>query len=132
MVAIARRRFLSSTGGSVLLAASARLGVPSEYPLIRARGSHRELGRQHGEQASEKIKAHLEMIAASRLRGRALEFRPLFERYCPHLLDEIQGLAEGARISLAEALAVNIRGALSQPPQEGCTAYVIGRTGTAG
>jgi isopenicillin-N N-acyltransferase-like protein len=46
-------------------------------------------------------------------------------------LDEIGGLAEGARITLAEALAVNIRGELSHAPQEGCTAYVIGGTGTA-
>src|SRR5262249_27111101 len=61
----------------------------------------------------------------------ALQFRPLFAKYCPHLLEEIEGLAEGARISLAEALAVNIRGGLSQAPRDGCTAYVVGAAGSA-
>ncbi len=136
---VSRRGFLSATSSSLLLAASAKVDAngPAEYPLIRAAGSHRELGRQHGEQAAEKIKAHLEkMTAAERisreqLRGRALAFQPLFEKYCPHLLEEMHGLAEGAGIPLAEALAVNIRGELAHAPREGCTTYVIGRKGTA-
>src|SRR5437867_8390535 len=107
-----RRGFLSAASSGILLAASSKVDShgPSEYPLYRAAGSHRELGRQHGEQAAEKIKAHLDKIAAAdrvsrdKLRERALAFRPLFEKYCPHLLEEIQGLGEGARISLAEAL----------------------------
>jgi isopenicillin-N N-acyltransferase-like protein len=120
-----------------LLAASAKLGAPVEYPLFHAEGSHRELGRQHGEQAEGQIHAHLDLmteagpLSRKELRRRALTFQPLFEKYCPHLLEEIRGLAEGARIPLAEALAVNIRGELSHAPQEGCTAYVIGRKGTA-
>ena len=133
---LSRRAFLASSANGLALAASAKLGYPLEYPLIRAEGSHRDLGRQHGEQVSGKIQAHLNLMMASgrlsreELRSCALRFQPLFEKYCPHLLDEIGGLAEGARITLAEALAVNIRGELSHAPQEGCTAYVIGGTGT--
>src|SRR5438552_16243515 len=95
---LSRRSFLVSTGGSMLFAAPARLDTPAEYPLISAQGSHRELGRQHGEQAAGKIEAHLEMMAAAdhlsrdKLRSRALSFQPLFEKYCPHLLEEIRGL----------------------------------------
>src|SRR5713226_9380660 len=104
---LSRRGFLSAAASGVLLAAPTGMSAPSEYPLVVAQGSHRKLGRQHGEQASEKIHAHLDLMTSqgrmSReiLRTRALAFQPLFERYCPHLLDEIRGLAEGAEIELA-------------------------------
>src|SRR5437870_4254766 len=92
---------------------------PRHYPLYRAKGTHRELGRQHGEQAAERIKAHLDFIARTQklsveqLHARALRFQPLFRKHCPHLLDEMKGLADGAGVPLAEALAVNIRGVLA-------------------
>src|SRR5688572_20551213 len=99
------------------------MGTP-QYPLVRAEGTHYELGRQHGEQAASRIHAHLayvgETLRLSReqLRQRAVQLRPLFERFCPHLLDEIDGLAAGARLTPADALAVNIRGALAWVPPE--------------
>jgi isopenicillin-N N-acyltransferase-like protein len=133
---VSRRSFLASASSGALLAATTG-AVPVEYPLIRAAGSHRELGRRHGEQAASKITAHLEKITSAerlsrdKLRERSSAYQPLFEKYCPHLLEEIRGLAEGARISLAEGLAVNIRGELSHAGQEGCTTYVIGRRGTS-
>ncbi|MGH2418771.1 MAG: C45 family autoproteolytic acyltransferase/hydrolase [Candidatus Limnocylindria bacterium] len=107
------------------------------FPLYHASGSHRELGRQHGEQAREQIRTHLASLqrstglATARFEARALRFRPLFTEYCPHLLEEVEGLAEGAGVTLAGALAVNIRGALGVVPDEGCTAFVVGRDGTA-
>jgi len=117
---------------------SATTGAPvaSHYPLIRAAGSHREMGRQHGEQAADKINAHLEKIATeggysrAQLRERALAFQSLFVKYCPHLFEEIAGLAEGAGIPLAEALAVNIRDPLKLATA-GCTSYVIARAGAS-
>src|SRR5262249_55821190 len=57
----------------------------------------------------------------------ALRFLPLFERHCPHIVEEIRGLAEGAGLPLAEALAVQIRGELGAG---GCTTFVISRRGT--
>jgi isopenicillin-N N-acyltransferase-like protein len=91
------------------------------------------MGRQHGEQASQQIRAHVQQMGRSRsqLQEQASRFKPLFEKYCPHLLDEIIGLSEGAGVTLAEALAVNIRGELRKASAEGCTTYVIGRKGTA-
>jgi isopenicillin-N N-acyltransferase like protein len=134
--AISRRGFLSAMGSSLMLATTTQAAAGPEYALVRAAGSHRELGRQHGEQAANKIKAFVALLDAknqysqAQLRDRALAFRPLFEKYCPHLLDEIQGLAEGARVSLAEALAVNIRDPLHLAEVHGCTSFVVGRTGT--
>ena len=134
---ISRRGFLGGIAGAALAAAPVRTGAPSEYPLFRARGTHRELGRQHGEQAAGHIKAHLDLMCSSQrlsreeLRRRALRFRPMFEQHCPHLLDEMTGLAEGAGVTLPEAMACSIRGEAASAKHEGCTAYVIGRSGAA-
>jgi isopenicillin-N N-acyltransferase-like protein len=134
---ISRRGFLGGIAGAAFAAAPARTGAPSEYPLFRARGTHRELGRQHGEQAAGHIKAHLDLMCSSQrlsreeLRRRARRFRPMFEKHCPHLLDEMTGLAEGAGVMLPEAMACSIRGEASNAKQDGCTAYVIGRSGAA-
>lgn len=73
------------------------VAAPSQYRLVRVEGTHRELGRQHGEQAAEQIKAHVDLMQRSRgqLQSQALRFRPLFEKYCPHLLDEIGAWRKG-------------------------------------
>ncbi|MCP5117847.1 MAG: hypothetical protein GY953_44070 [bacterium] len=132
-----RRGFLGLAAGAPLIAATTRSELPAEYPIYRCSGKHRELGRQHGEQAAGQINAHLDHLCQTQklsragLRGKALRFRPLFEKYCPHLLEEIDGLAEGAAIAPADALAVNIRGELGKVTDGGCTTYVIGKRGTA-
>ena len=121
-----RRIFLTTTAA----AAANRSEYPAQYPLYRAQGSHLEW-RQHGEQAAAKIKAHLDYIGSSgkmsreQIRSRALRFKPLFEKQCPHLLEEMRGLAEGAGIRVEDALAVNIRGELGHAAEEGCTAYAV-------
>jgi isopenicillin-N N-acyltransferase-like protein len=107
------------------------------YPLIRASGPPLELGRRHGARAARPIRAFVDYLADSlgvthaELCRRALRFQPLFERYCPQLLDEIQGLAQGAEIDFALALAVQIRGELGLVPDDACTSFVIGPRGTA-
>lgn len=106
------------------------------YPLYSARGSHREMGRQHGEQCRAQVRAFLEYLgqsmrlARAELRSRAARFLPLFEEHCPHLLEEVRGVAEGADVLLHDALAVQIRGELGQAAGEGCTTFVIGPGGT--
>ncbi|MEX2286851.1 MAG: C45 family peptidase [Planctomycetaceae bacterium] len=111
--------------------------MPTSYPLYRAAGRPVELGRQHGEQAAEKIRGFLDYLAGQlklsheSLRTRARRFVPLFETACPHLLEEIAGLADGAGVDFADALAVQLRGELGQAGDGACTSFVIGRRGTA-
>lgn len=106
------------------------------YPFYRASGTHRQLGQQHGAQAKEHIAAHLDFMCSSmklsreQLRHRAIQFQPLFEKHCPHLIEEIRGLGEGAGVTFADALAVNIRGALTKAPDGGCTSFVVSARGT--
>jgi len=112
-------------------------GVDNSYPCYGAKGPARELGRQHGAQARAQIRGLLDYLgytlklSRAQLHVRALRFLPLFERYAPHLVEEIHGLAEGAGIPVAEALAVQIRGELAQVQDEGCTTFVISSRGAA-
>jgi len=96
-----RREMLGlAVGAAVTAAAPVGSGEPAEFPLYTARGTHRQLGRQHGEQAARQISAHVELMCAQRdmskeqLRRRAARFQSAFERYCPHLLEEMRGLAK--------------------------------------
>jgi isopenicillin-N N-acyltransferase-like protein len=111
--------------------------MTSAYPLFEARGDHRELGRQHGQQCRDRLHGfldylgHILRLSGAQLQARARRFLPLFEDHCPHLLDEVRGLAEGAGVNLAEALAVQIRGELGQVGGEACTTFVVAPRGTA-
>ena len=106
------------------------------YPCYRVEGTHRQLGRQHGEQAKEQIGGHLSFMRGSmklssrQLRDRGLRFRSLFDQHCPQFVEEIEGLGEGAGISFEDAMAVNIRGALDKASHGGCTAFVVAGRGT--
>src|SRR3989442_8170699 len=133
---MSRRSFMGAIAAASCITLC-RASEPAQYPLFSAKGTHRELGRQHGEQAAEYVKRHLDFMCSGQklsrhgLRQRASRFQPMFERYCPHLLDEMKGLAEGAGVTLPEAMACNIGGEMGQARGEGCTADVIGKSGAA-
>ena len=111
--------------------------MTATFPCIEVSGTHREMGRQHGTQARERIRGYLDNLAESlklsrtALQKRALKFQPLFDKTCPHLVEEVTGLGEGAGLTFAEALALQLRGELGQLPPEGCTTFVISGRGTA-
>lgn len=126
----------TAASSAIVSGAPPRKSEPARYPIYRARGNHRELGRQHGEQAATHIHQHLDVMCAghkitrTELRRRAMLFAKMFDRYCPHLVDEMRGLAEGAKVEMADAMACNIRG-LPDKGGEGCTAYAVTARGTA-
>lgn len=103
------------------------------YPLIHAEGPPRELGRSHGEQAKARICGYIDYLQATlklarvSMRQRAERFETLFALHCPHLLDEVVGLAEGAGIHRLDALATQLRGELNSVTDEACTTFVIHR-----
>jgi hypothetical protein len=57
-------------------------------------------------------------LSDDQLRRRVAQFQPMFERYCPHLLEEMRGLAEGAGVTFEEAMLCSIRGKLSSARAE--------------
>ncbi len=101
----------------------------SRYPKYEASGSAVELGEQHGEQARLRITAFLGWLCESlkfserELAQRATRFRVLSKKSCPHLLEEIQGLARGAGINEGLALACQLRGELAMQNAGGCTTF---------
>ncbi|MBI5759491.1 MAG: hypothetical protein HZA46_13305 [Planctomycetales bacterium] len=107
------------------------------YPLFHATGLPQDLGRSHGHQAKDRICGFLDYLQASlkisraSLRTRAERFEPLFQRYCPHLLDEVVGLADGAGIHRLDALAAQLRGELTGVTDDACTTFVVRRDKSA-
>jgi isopenicillin-N N-acyltransferase-like protein len=67
------------------------------------------------------------------LSRRALQFLPALQAFAPHLVEEIRGIADGARLPFADALLVNVRaevmGTLGSDSL--CTAFALGRSATA-
>jgi isopenicillin-N N-acyltransferase-like protein len=119
----------------------------SHYPFIRVSGTPYEMGYQHGRQAAERIKRFVEIIlknagvpeAATRrdVLERTKVFEPMFRHYVPELVEEIEGLKDGAGISFEETLLIQIRGEISHVgadlrvcPQ-GCTTFVLSGDVTA-
>jgi hypothetical protein len=107
------------------------------FPLIEVSGSAFEMGRQHGQQAAPLIQKYLRWI--DKLTGKprpllqqnAMRFLPLIRKLSPAYIDEVMGLAEGAGISLSDAMLCQSRAEAAQKWEGGCTAFAITRSGTA-
>lgn len=91
----------------------------SLFPIIHVSGSPHDIGCQHGELARAQIQVSIENyrrmfldysnITWDTAREYALTFISAIEAYDPDLMEEIRGIAEGAGVSLAEILALNVR-----------------------
>lgn len=87
-------------------------------PLIQATGSRFEIGHAHGEQARELAHGTLawsfrQLQAAGlghddALAG-AMQLLDIVRAATPELVEEIRGIAEGARMTVAEAAVINTR-----------------------
>jgi isopenicillin-N N-acyltransferase-like protein len=117
------------------------------YRHVRVSGAPFERGRQHGDQAGDLIRRFVDQLvdglrarrgAAGRggvtreaILARTLGFLPVYERFAPHLVEEIRGVAAGAGVAFAEALLCNVRGEVGAYVDGGCTAFALGRRVTA-
>jgi len=90
---------------------------PSSLPLIEARGTNREIGRQVGEAARERIRRsvayyeeHIEWLAGMTFAAaeeRSLALRRYAERDLPQYVEELVGMAESAGVPLEKLLVLN-------------------------
>ncbi len=121
-------------------------GAASPFPLIRVSSADpRERGRIMGEEARGRV---VESVAAYQETFRhytglsweevtelALEFAPPIAAYDEAILAEIEGLAEGAALTLGDLLALNARSeimfGLSVTPPAECTTFFAGPAATA-
>ncbi len=97
--------------------------APRALPCLRLSGNHRSIGRALGEQARERVQAHLEVALAAlaadglsraRVNDLALEYRPFVRDAAPGLDEEVVGLAEGAGLTVGEAYALQLRAELRE------------------
>jgi len=113
------------------------------FPIVELRGSAYELGLQHGKALAGEIRANLSLYfdMVNGLTGtdpaeclqHAGKFQEAINSKAPELLEEMQGIAEGAGVSLDDILFLNARTELMSMRPSGdasngeCT--VIGLTG---
>lgn len=108
------------------------------FPLIEVSGSPYELGYGHGAQAAPLIRRYL--IWIEKLTGRsreilcrsAMAFLPAIRALNPLLVDEIQGLADGAGLSMDEAVLCQCRADAVPTAVDGaaCTAFALAASAT--
>ena len=78
------------------------------------------MGYQHGKQAEPIIRRYLAWISkltgkpAAELEANAMRFLPFIENLSPVYIDEIFGLAEGARLSISQAVLCQVRAEASR------------------
>jgi len=89
------------------------------FPHLRVEGSARERGRAYGAGAAERVArsvdAYREVFAAyagwdwARVRAEASRYEAPIAAFSRKFAEELRGIAEGAGIDFADALAINVR-----------------------
>jgi len=93
---------------------------PDPIPMIKVKGSHREMGRQIGEGCREQIRHHIvnarQLIDASvtsleltweGAQNQAKKYIPFAQERYPQYVDEMIGLGEGAGVPFDDVAVVN-------------------------
>ena len=94
-------------------------------PVISVKGKPGEIGFRYGEECREMIQKNVHLYFrlfkhyAQLDRGQAISlarrFIPVIQAFDPAILEEIRGIAEGARLEFEEILALNARTELMYP-----------------
>jgi len=115
------------------------LSNTQSFPFYTLKGSHREIGKQFGEYCTDLIKNHLS-FALNKLKQEtgiddlsvieqtALKYQPYVQKYAHSFDEEIQGVAEGAQISLGIAYFLQLRAEIIQYFKETdheCTTFAL-------
>lgn len=111
-------------------------------PILLVDGEPRERGRQHGELARDQVGlsverymarfAHFAGLTPTRAREIAAGYADAIRVYDPELLEEIEGVAEGAGFGREDLLAVNCRSeVMFGTPLPECTSFGLQPDATA-
>ncbi|KAF3480802.1 uncharacterized protein GIQ15_06149 [Arthroderma uncinatum] len=99
---------------------------------VVCQGSPYDIGRQHGEQASQEVHGSLDFYKQmfkqsssmewAEVCRTALKFLPLLETSFPNYMQEIRGIAQGAGVDVKSILALNVRTEIAYGLfDDGCT-----------
>jgi len=91
----------------------------AEYPTIRIGGAPRERGVTYGRLARKRVASTLEAYAQlfthfagldwDEVTDYARRYEPIISDYDQSLIEEMRGIAEGARVEFKDILAINVR-----------------------
>jgi isopenicillin-N N-acyltransferase-like protein len=114
----------------------------TRFPELEVAGPPLELGRQVGEAARDRVRAFCDFarerapLAAGTTRERALQVAAdsiaHVARYQPAMLEEIEGIAQGAGVSVQDVLLLQVRNQLQPDLTGGCTSFALAATDSAG
>lgn len=111
--------------------------MKTEFPVIEVSGSSFQMGFQHGKQAEPIIRRYLAWIEKLTgkprevLQANAMRLLPYMEQLSRKYVEEVFGLAEGARMSIADAVLCQARAEAAQQHEGGCTAFALTGEATA-
>src|SRR4051812_46549365 len=105
------------------------------YPEIVVSGAPRELGRQLGEAARDLIRGFCEVAlqrvnrtmrvsreSAMRVAQQSITWA---ESYSADMVEELRGTAEGAGVTLADLMLLQVRNQLKPDEAGGCTSFSL-------
>lgn len=108
---------------------------------LKLQGSAKEIGYKHGHEGKQQVIQSLETyeklfhgyqhIDWEEAKRRGLEHYKAIEKYDPNMLDEMQGIADGAGVEFEDILALNARSEIAltgykgQTFSDGCTAISV-------
>ncbi len=107
------------------------------FPLFEVSGDAYSMGRMHGEQGAYLVHRYLDWI--DKLTGKprdllcanARYLLPAMEALSPRFVQEVRGLADGAKITFDEALLCQARAEASHTQEGGCSAFALTGAATA-
>jgi isopenicillin-N N-acyltransferase-like protein len=112
---------------------------PTRYREVEVSGTPREIGRQIGETAGAEIRGFCDTalervnktvrVSHEAARAVAVESLAFAEAYSPEMVEELRGMAETARVDLAELMLLQVRNQLQPEKEAGCTSLAIDGTG---
>lgn len=116
--------------------------INGKFPEVSASGTPYEIGFTHGKEAADLVKRNVEMYKSmfmdysavpwDKATRYAMTFIPKIKEYDADLMEELQGVADGAGLPLADIMALNLRsevvfqgGMIDESTTDGCTALAI-------
>lgn len=97
-----------------------------EFSKITVSGTPFEMGCAFGKACEPSIRSLLLNVlsdAPDDKRKKTLKFIPLYEKYCPDLLEEARGIAHAVNLSIEDALLLQTRWELNTMPSGECTSF---------
>ena len=109
--------------------------APTRYGEIEVRGSAREMGRQIGEAARDQVRG-FSAVALERVRRTVRVTSEQAARiahdsvsrardYAPHMVEELEGVAESSGVSLQDLMLLQVRNQLHAANRSGCTSFAV-------